>query len=400
MRSTSRSNATASKSKLSRLVLSETLTHACAALTLGYVLRSAAYNSTWIEIELLEQDPGPLPLVSIVVPARNEERSIEACVRSLCTQRWVRSEVIVVDDRSADGTSRILEDLANEFPLLRVVRGEPLPSGWVGKPWALAQGARHAVGAWLLFTDADGVHAAAGVASALHVALAARADALTIVTGQELGSFWERAVLPSVLGMILFASGTFGELNDSTKPKQALANGQYILVRREAYEALGGHAALRDQIIEDVVFARRLKADGRFRLLVADGHTFARVRMYRSLGEIWLGFTKNVYAGADGRLATLAGGLLFLACLSVAPLALAAYALATRRYVQAAEALACTFATVSVSAWSFRRAGVSWKLALFQPFGCAMLGAITLNSTWRILSGRGVEWRGRRYSGH
>jgi len=373
------------------------LIHTCAGVALAYSVRAASFAASWIDVPLLERQPGGLPSLTIVVPARDEERSIERCVRSLLAQRWLELEVIVVDDRSTDATPQILERLAREDPRLHVVRGEELPDGWIGKPWALAQGARLARGEWLLFTDADSAHDAAGAASALWLATRAGVDALSIATHQELGTFWERAILPSILGMILFVAGPLGAVNDPAKPKKALANGQYILVARHAYEALGGHAALRGEIVEDVAFARLLKADGRFRFLLAGGDRVASVRMYHSLGEIWAGFTKNVYVGADGNLASLAGGIVFCTAISIAPPLLAARALSAGRYSDALEALATSVAIVATASWGMRRAAFPRRLALLQPLGTAFFAAVIANSTWSVLSGRGVEWRGRRY---
>jgi chlorobactene glucosyltransferase len=377
--------------------LERSLIHTCAAVALAYAVRAASFAASWLDVPLLERRPGELPSLSIVVPARNEERSIERCVRSLLAQRWLDLDVIVVDDRSSDATPQILERLAREDPRLRVVRGEELPAGWIGKPWALEQGTRLARGEWLLFTDADSFHDPAGAASALWFATRAGVDALSIATRQELDTFWERATLPSILGMILFVSGPLGAVNDPAKPQKAIANGQYILVSRHAYDALGGHAALRGEIVEDVAFARRLKADGRFRFVLAGGQRLASVRMYHSLGEIWAGFTKNVYVGADGNLAALAGGIVFCSAISVAPPLLAARAVAARRYGDALEALAASVAVVATASWGMRRAAFPRRLALLQPLGTAFFAAVIANSTWSVLSGRGVKWRGRRY---
>ncbi len=373
------------------------LVHVCAAVALGYCIRAASFAASWIDVPLLERDPGELPLLSIVVPARDEERSIERCVRSLLAQRWIDFEVIVVDDRSNDATPEILARLAREDPRLRVVRGEELPAGWIGKPWALAQGARLARGTWLLFTDADSEHAPAGAASALWFATRAGADALSIATHQELVTFWERATLPSILGTILFVAGPLGAINDPAQPRKAVANGQYILASRAAYDALGGHTALKGEIVEDVAFARRMKEDGRFRFLLAGGDRIASVRMYHSAAEIWAGFTKNVFIGAEGNLAALAGGFLFCTLISVAPPLLAARALAGRRYAEAAEALATSLAIVASASWGMSRAAFPRRLALLQPLGSAFLAAVIANSTWSVVSGRGVAWRGRRY---
>ncbi len=375
------------------------LTHVCAAAALSYTLRVASYASSWIDVPLLEASPGPLPFLSIVVPARNEERSIERCVRSLLAQADIDFEVIVVDDRSEDATPAILERLAGESSRLRVVRGEPLPEGWVGKPWALHQGAAVARGEWILFTDADTAHAPRGAVSALWFARLVGADALSVATYQELGTFWERALLPSILGMVLFACGSLAQINDPADTKHALANGQYLLVSREALDALGGHAALKGEIAEDLAFARRIKADGRYRFILAGGEELARVRMYHSAGEIWQGFTKNVFVGADGNLGNLFGGAFYMLTVSALPPALAARALARRRYAEAAEAAACSLAAVAAASWAIGRTKLPRYLGLYQPIGTAFLAAIALNSTFRVLSGRGVEWRGRRYTG-
>jgi chlorobactene glucosyltransferase len=375
------------------------ITHFCAALTLAFVLRATKFAASWFEIPLLVRAPQtPLPRVTVVVPARDEERSIERCVRSLATQRFVDAEVVVVDDRSTDATPQILERLAAEYSNVRVVRGDELPDGWVGKPWALHQGALVGGGEWLLFTDADSVHAPAGVASALSFTLAARADALSIATHQELVTFWERATLPFVLGMILYACGTLEQINDPMQPRRALANGQYIMVARDVYEALGGHAALRGEIVEDLEFARRLKADGRFRMLLGGGSELASVRMYHALPEIWEGFTKNVFMGANGNLAMLLGGALFLFLLAAPPV-LAAVAVVRRRPYEALEAAAATVASIVMSWRGTELVGMARANAVYAPLGTAFFGAVMLNSTFRVLSGRGVEWRGRRYSG-
>jgi len=370
----------------------------CAAVALTYIVRAANFAPSWISVPVLGAPPeAPLPVLSIVVPARDEARSIERCVRSLLAQRWLDFEVIVVDDRSTDATPEIVERLACEDPRVRLVRGAELPAGWVGKPWALVQGVRHARGDWFLFTDADSVHEPVGAASALWFATGMGVDALSIATRQELVTFWERAMLPSVLGMILFVSGTLGDINDPAKPKKALANGQYILVSREAYAALGGHEALRGEIVEDVEFAKLLKADGRFRMLLAGGDRIASVRMYHSFAEIWAGFTKNVYLGAKGNVFALCGGIAFTSLISVVPPALALRSLTRGRFALGFEALAVSTAIVAAASWGMRRAAFPRRLALLQPLGTALFGAIIANSMLSVLSGRGVEWRGRRY---
>jgi chlorobactene glucosyltransferase len=373
------------------------LVHATAATALVYVARCASFAGKSLEIDPLREERPHLPSLSIVVPARNEERSIERCVRSLLAQEFENIEVIVVDDRSSDATAAILERLSAEDSRLRVVRGAELPAGWIGKPWALHQGTLAARGEWLLFTDADSYHEPWASRSALAYAIDHGYDAVTLVTGQDLESLAERAFLPSILGTIVLASGAPDALNDPLDADHALANGQYILVSRRALEALGGHAALRGEIAEDVAFARRLKRDGRFHLALVGGQRLCRVRMYTSAREIWEGFTKNVYFGAEGRLDRLVGGVAFLSALSIVPGALAVRALARRRWLEAAELLASLAAISATSGWAMGEVGIERRLGIYAPAGFAFFAAIMANSTWRVLSGRGVEWRGRTY---
>jgi chlorobactene glucosyltransferase len=341
---------------------------------------------------------GPLPLLSILVPARNEEATIERCVRSLLAQQLDDFEIVAVDDRSSDRTREVLTRLAAGDARLRVVFGEPLPQGWVGKPWALHQAALRARGQWLLFTDADTYHEPIAARSTLRFAIAGGLDALTIATFQELGSFWERAVLPAIFTIILLAYGPLRAMNDRRRPDRALANGQYLMVSRAAYDALGGHQALCGEIAEDVAFARRLKRDGRFRLLFADGSHLVRVRMYRSLAQIWAGFTKNVFIGNERSAARALGSAVILGALSVAPPVCTLIAWRRDRPT-AVEALCCTLSTIVTSSRMFAHMRIPRRYAVWQPLGFAVLGAITLDATFRVLSGRGVEWRGRRYPG-
>lgn len=254
-------------------------------------------------------------------------------------------------------------------------------------------------GAWLLFTDADTFHAPHACASALAYALAHDADALTLWTYQELGTWAERAMLPSLLGIVLLASGTIEQLNDPADRDHALANGQYVLVTRVAHKALGGYEALRGEIAEDIAFARRLKADGRFRLTLADGRRIVRVRMYTSARELWNGFTKNMYAGAKGNLGAVFGGAVFLALLSVVPAALTVDGIARKRPLRALEALLCLANGIAVQTYGTSKTGIPRHYGWYAPLGYAMCGAILLNSTVRVITGRGLEWRGRRYTG-
>ena len=342
---------------------------------------------------------GPLPRLSIVVPARNEERQIENCVQSLLTQRYPDFELIVVDDCSEDQTLDILQRIASANPRLRVVRGEPLPPAWVGKPWALAQGARVAEGSWLLFTDADTVHHPDGAASAMAAAKASNLDVLSLLTEQDLCTLPERMLMPSLFLTILDGTGPICDVGNPDKPGVALFNGQYILISRIAYDAIGGHASVRTEIAEDLELARRFKRDGRFRIALAASRGIAHTRMYRSLREIWDGFTKNFALGIAGRPIWSALGIFVLACVSpLSPLVLL-WLLASGQWGAAAALALSLLPVLTVVGYRIRSAGLPPFSALWFPVGAAFVVAVSIASVLLFASGRGVRWRGRRYGG-
>ena len=215
------------------------------------------------------------PGVSVIVPARNEELSLDACLESLTTQSDVSLEIIVADDGSTDGTRKIAESFAG----VKVIRPGPLPPEWTGKNNAVFAGAQHARGEWLLFTDADTVHSPGSLARALAEAGRRGAALLSYSPEQEVHGFSEKAVMPVI----------FAELAATFDPSQvsdpgsaaAAANGQYILISREAYDAVGGHASVASSLLEDVDLARAVKTSGR-KIFFRYGGDAVRTRMYRS----------------------------------------------------------------------------------------------------------------------
>ena len=227
------------------------------------------------------------PEVSVIIPARNEEASLGACLESLVSQAGVEFEIIVFNDHSTDRTAEI----AASFPGVRVIEGRTLPQGWTGKNNAVACGAREARGQWLLFTDADTVHLPGSLARALSEAKEHEAEMLSYSPEQIAVTFWEMAILPVVFAE-LARQFPPAKVSDPASPIAA-ANGQFILIRRETYDAIGGHAAVAGDILEDVALAGRVKASGRkirFRY-AADA---VRTRMYRNFAQLREGWTKNL----------------------------------------------------------------------------------------------------------
>ncbi len=227
------------------------------------------------------------PEISVIIPARNEEASLGACLESLVSQSGVEFEIIVVNDHSTDRT----REIAASFPGVRVIEAGALPQGWTGKNNAVACGAREARSEWLLFTDADTVHLPGSLGRSLAEAKEHKAEMLSYSPEQIAVTFWEMAVLPVVFAE-LARQYPPSKVSDPASPIAA-ANGQFILIRRETYEAVGGHAAVAGDILEDVALARRVKGSGRkvwFRY-AADA---VRTRMYRSFEQLREGWTKNL----------------------------------------------------------------------------------------------------------
>ncbi len=227
------------------------------------------------------------PVVSVIVPARNEERALGACLDSLLRQSGVAFEVIVVDDGSTDRTRTVAES----FPGIRVLDAGAVPPGWTGKAHACQVGADAARGEWLLFTDADTVHQPGSLARALAETNQHDAALLSYSPEQEVHGLAQRMLMPLVFAEL---AGTYRpqEVCDPASPAAA-ANGQYLLIAREAYDGVGGHAGVRSDLLEDVALARAVKRSGR-RLRFRFGGDAVRARMYRSFGEMREGWTKNL----------------------------------------------------------------------------------------------------------
>jgi len=237
-------------------------------------------------------------MVSAIIPARNEEASIARAVESVAAQAEV-GEVIVVDDQSTDQTGAILAELASRIPKLKILNtGDVLPPGWAGKNYAVSIGAAAAKGDWLLFTDADTFHLHGSTRRALCDAVVRDAVLVSYSPEQEMGGFWERALIPFVYCR-LANKFSFAKVNDPTQPNAA-ANGQFLLLLRDVYEKLGGHTAIAGQILEDVALARRVKNAGYGIYFTAPIGT-VRTRMYRSFGAMWQGWTKNLYPLMGGK---------------------------------------------------------------------------------------------------
>ncbi len=361
-------------------------------------LQRAVIGRLWRAARMSEYSDGR---VSVIIPARNEEANIARAVRSVAVQQGIR-EIIVVDDQSRDRTREILESLKGEIPALRILRVESLPEGWVGKSHAAAAGARVASGEWLLFTDADTEHLSGSLAALLGRAERERADLLSVSPCQETSTWWEKSVIPLIY-VRLAEDYPFEKVSDPGSPVAA-ANGQYLLIRRAVYDRVGGHEAVRAEILDDLELARQVKSSGG-RLVFLPGAAWVRTRMYRRFSKMWCGWTKNLYllfGRKVGRILQIFASLVILDLMPpLAFLALCALIALGRGSRAATLSVVGCFLVAVWRQWSYSqtlsRLGFNPRLANYQFLGAGLFSLLLLNSARVYRLGGRVEWKGRSY---
>ena len=346
--------------------------------------------------------PDDAPLVTVIVPARDEAHHITACLESILSSTWPRLEVIAVDDASRDGTGDLARAVAARDPRLRVMGTPPLPADWFGKQWACATAAQEAGGTILLFADADTRHAPDLITRAVRHMRRCEYDLMSVAGHQELPTFWERVTMPLVFGVLIARLGGTEHLSAAKRAEDTIANGQCLLITRAAYDAAGGHAAVRHNVAEDLLLAQVVfRSGGHVGMVV--GLDQLSTRMYGSLGEMVRGWRKNVYAG--GRYAVPAwmrhpvvfGPLLLMPSLFL----LAPAVVALLGAVGAAPPVlgwAGLFAWLAMSAWlvvAYRWVRLPVWTGLLHPIGAAVMCWIFAGA---ITQGRNVEWKGRAYT--
>lgn len=347
------------------------------------------------------------PLVSILVPARNEALNIEACVRSLMLQDYPAYELIILDDHSEDRTAEIVERLLaqvrNPRMSARLIRGEPLPPGWTGKNWACHQLSQAASGDFLFFTDADTIHAPGTTSAAVDYACRNEASLVSAWPRLLTGSLGEKLIVP-VIVLIGFGFCPIWlqrlwqrkpHLIDQRHARNiGAANGQFMFFTREAYTRLGGHESVRANVVEDVTLGREVAArmhEG-MRLFNCESLHFSTVRMYRSLGETWEGFTKNIRAVFEDRgLAFWLFGA-FQSLFLLVPFIAIFFAPAHVRHLIIFQ-ICLIYLIRFLLAFRFK---TSLLGALLHPIGLLLSMMIGINSWRRSISG-GVIWKGRTY---
>lgn len=366
------------------------------------VIRLIRRRLDFLTIQSPRFDQANPPLVSAIIPAKDEQETLPDCLESVCAQAYPRLEILVVDDRSTDRTAEIARAAADRDPRVRLISIRELPAGWTGKTHALHVASAQAAGQWLWFIDADTRHHANSLSIVLEYARRHRAKLASLLPEMRCESFWERVVQP-LCGIVLMRTYPLFRVNNDRNPL-AFANGQYILIERDAYDEAGGHAAVRDRFVEDIFLARRVKALGH-PIRTAMTTDISSTRMYTSLSTLIRGWSRILYDAHDRRpwplvgkiveplIFSQSGDLALVVALSLFALgkggSFACWLLGLSLLHQVLK----QWVLYQMYGWSSPKTA---RYALLYPLAGIVSAWILLRSLWMCLTGK-VTWRGTSY---
>jgi chlorobactene glucosyltransferase len=338
--------------------------------------------------------------VSVIIPARDEKENIVKCLSSIINQNYEDFEIIVIDDGSTDGTLEKVREIQRTCNKIKLFRNTRLPSGWVGKSYVLHLGVKEAIGDWFLFLDADTELYPEAIRKTLGFCLSNGISMVSFSPEQVLVGFWEKAIQP-VIFELLDSIYDYDRINNP-HTEDAAANGQFIFIERKAYEKAGGHEAVRDRILEDVVLAKNVKQSG-FRLYFAHGRGVVRCRMYKSLGEIIEGWTKNLFMLIGYEWSALLRVVFGLAYFSLLPFLLlfCSFILLIMEtsflHVLLFISFMCLLILSCYPKWTkFKRLNYPKATVFLYPIGTGFSIVLFLLSAYKTLRSK-VRWKGREY---
>ena len=337
------------------------------------------------------------PFVSILVPARNEERNIARCINSLIAQDYENFEIIVLNDNSTDRTEEILDELARTDSRIKVIKGRPLPHGWVGKNFACHQLSKAAKGEYLFYTDADTWHHKSSLSSGMAAMQEMGADLLTLTPSEKVETLSERMIVP-FMHFALMSFLPIKRIYRSRNPLLTFSVGQYMLFRRKAYDAIGGHASIPSEIVEDMELGKRIKKFG-FKQLVLDGNRMVYCRMYHSIKEVWQGFSKFLFAVFKFRLFALLPVIFIMDSLFLMPFIFLMYMILTGNksnpnFFLVATQIILILANKTLLSHRFEYSYIDVPL---HPISLMHINMIAFYSIFLHMKGIGITWKGRRY---
>ncbi|MBM3154967.1 MAG: glycosyltransferase [Chloroflexi bacterium] len=342
--------------------------------------------------------PDPAPLVSVLVPARNEEENIATCVKSLQKQDYPNFEIVVLDDNSTDRTSEIVETLVANDSRVRLIKGQFLPEGWAGKPFACHQLAQEAKGDYFLFVDADTIHAPHMLRSTLALAIEMKASLLSGFPRQLTTGLPQKIAIPIPFYFVIVSLLPLWWLHRSKKPRPSLAVGQFFLFPKEEYWRVGGHRAVKSRILEDIWMAFEIVRHGG-RHVAVNLVPVVCTNMYCSVGTMWEGFIKWIYSVGSLSPAALIGLAVAGYCFFLAPFYwlwhdfVMAVPPTEWRFIIAFQVALIFFMRILADSY-FKSSVISIPL---HPLGIAFMFAAAIYGGWRQALHKGIEWKDRTY---
>lgn len=357
-------------------------------ILLGVILAVTLFNALTAPLVCRGPKPPRPTFVSLLVPCRNEESNIANCLSHLLQQDHPRFEVLVLDDGSTDNTAAIVRSFAGRDQRVRLISGEPLPNGWTGKNWACHQLSRQAGGEFFVFTDADNFYAPDALSRTIGWMEAYDLDLFSAFP-QQITVTWSEKWLVTFFDLTVYALLPLWLTYRSSFPSLSAANGQWLAMRKYAYDRIGGHAAVRQDVVEDVELARRCKRLG-LRMLTASGRDAVKGRMYRSFAQVWNGFAKNAYGLTGFHPLPFLIFLLLLFSLCILPYGLI-FVAAVR--TPALFLVAANVLIRGVVAVKFKQPAV--HSIVFHPLAMALALALAVYSMISYYH-KGVVWKGRR----
>lgn len=336
------------------------------------------------------------PFISVLVPARNEERGIRECIDSLCNQVYSSYEVLVLDDGSTDSTPDILKELKKQHTdKLTIITGSSLPNDWIGKSYACHQLSMKAKGEYLLFTDADTIHSPYSLLSLIRTSRYYQADLLTAVPNQKLSSIWEHLMIPfmHVLYHGYLPNSMIYSNHDS---RFSAANGQIMLFRYDAYQEIGGHKSVKSSLVEDIDIAKQIKHN-KFKVVLANAIDIVSCVMYSGFNEVFMGFSKNFYSGLSEKISIFLFLILHLFTAYVLPPIIFIYALIIGNTELMQWGLLLTILGIFIRLSSTIQFSLPFFHIFLQPLSALFAIVIAGNSFLWSLPKNGRKWKGRTY---
>jgi chlorobactene glucosyltransferase len=336
------------------------------------------------------------PLVSILIPARNEENDIKKCIVSLTKQDYKNIEILVLDDNSTDNTAGVVEELSKKDKRIKLYHGEVLKRGWMGKSYACYQLARYARGDYFIFTDADTLHFPDSVSSAVACLVKNKLGALSVFSKQIMVTIHERMIVPFGKFMILCFVPLY-LIKITKSPIFCTAIGQFMLFKREVYEKIGGHESVKNEVLDDIKISKQVKKSG-YKFMIFDGSNNLYSRDYKSAREVIKGHSKTLFAAVGYKIYIMLAGIIMISAVFLFPFILLIAGLFLRWPMIIIELLILQIAIILITritlSLRFRCRALD---ILLHPASVFYLILIALDSVFRTLTGVGVEWKVRVY---